>query len=163
VDLNLIVAQARNAVGSGASEREVEWKIGPLPAVQGDAPLLLLVFVNLFSNAVKYTRTQARPVVWVEARAQPPQGHVIQVRDNGVGFDMSQAGRLFAPFERLHSARDFEGTGMGLANVRRIVERHGGTVTAQSQPGQGATFSVMLHAAARAPAIPLRGTAASPA
>jgi signal transduction histidine kinase len=124
---------------------------------------LLLVFINLLSNAVKYSRTQARPVVCVEAQPHPPEGHVIQVRDNGVGFEMSQAGRLFSPFERLHSARDFEGTGMGLANVRRIVERHGGTVTAQSQPGQGATFNVILRAAARTPAIPARGTAASPA
>jgi signal transduction histidine kinase len=163
VDLNDIVVQARNAVGAGAAEREVEWKIGPLPAVQGDASLLLLVFINLLSNAVKYSRTQARPVVCVEAQPHPPEGHVIQVRDNGVGFEMSQAGRLFSPFERLHSARDFEGTGMGLANVRRIVERHGGTVTAQSQPGQGATFNVILRAAARTPAIPARGTAASPA
>jgi len=157
VDLNDIMAQARNAVGSGASDREVEWKIDPLPSVRGDASLLLLVFINLLSNAVKYSRTQERPVVWVDSQAHPPGGHVIRIRDNGVGFEMSQAGRLFAPFERLHSTREFEGTGMGLANVRRIVERHGGTVTAQSQPGQGATFCVVLHATARAPAMLPRG------
>jgi signal transduction histidine kinase len=161
VDLNDIVARARNAVGAGAADREVEWKIGPLPSVRGDASLLLLVFINLLSNAVKYSRTQQRPVVCVDAQAHPPDAHVIRVRDNGVGFEMSQSGRLFAPFERLHSARDFEGTGMGLANVRRIVERHGGTVSAQSQPGQGATFSVILHAAARTPALPPQGAVTS--
>jgi signal transduction histidine kinase len=161
VDLNEIVAQARNAAASGAPEREVEWKIAPLPSVQGDASLLRLAFINLLSNAMKYSRTQERPVISVEAHAHAPEGHLILVRDNGVGFDMSQAGRLFSPFERLHSARDFEGTGMGLANVRRIVERHGGTVTAQSQPGQGATFSVILHAAARTPAALPRAAAAA--
>jgi signal transduction histidine kinase len=161
VDLNEIVAQARNAAASGAPEREVEWKIAPLPSVQGDASLLRLAFINLLSNAMKYSRTQERPVISVEAHAHAPEGHLIQVRDNGVGFDMSQAGRLFSPFERLHSARDFEGTGMGLANVRRIVERHGGTVTAQSLPGQGATFSVILHAAARTPAALPRAVAAA--
>jgi light-regulated signal transduction histidine kinase (bacteriophytochrome) len=70
---------------------------------------------------------------------------VIHVRDNGAGFDMAQAGRLFAPFERLHTEREFEGTGMGLANVRRIVERHGGTVSAQAQRGEGAVFSIVLR------------------
>ena len=144
VDLNEVVARVRASLHPTAPAREIEWQIGPLPVVRGDASLLTLAFTNLLSNAVKYTRTCERPVICVEAEALTPQGHVIRVRDNGVGFDMAHATRLFLPFERLHSPREFEGTGMGLANVRRIIERHGGKVMAESRPGQGAVFSLVL-------------------
>jgi signal transduction histidine kinase len=151
VDLNETVRQARSAVTTTAQGSEIDWNIDTLPAVQGDRALLLLAFMNLLSNAVKYTRTQARPMIAVRARVDASGAHVISVRDNGVGFDMSQAQRLFVPFERLHSTREFEGTGMGLANVRRIVEKHGGTISAESHPGEGAEFRLVLPSAAETP------------
>ena len=145
VDLNAVVAEARSVVTAAPGAAAVQWSIGSLPVVQGDAAMLLLAFVNLLSNAVKYSRGQAQPRVSVEAEAHPNQGHAIRVRDNGVGFDMAHAARLFTPFERLHTAQEFEGTGMGLANVRRIVEKHGGSVRADSQPGHGAVFTLVLR------------------
>jgi signal transduction histidine kinase len=94
---------------------------------------------------VKYTRTTRHARICVEIAPHDAPGHAIRVRDNGVGFDMQQAGRLFTPFERLHRSEDFEGTGMGLANVRRIIEKHGGTISAQAQSGRGAEFTVVLR------------------
>jgi signal transduction histidine kinase len=145
VDLNQVVSEALNTVATNADTAAIHWSIGRLPTVQGDASLLLLAFINLLSNAVKYTRHQPQPEIMIEAEAQPHNAHAIRVRDNGVGFDMAQAGKLFNPFERLHSVKEFEGTGMGLANVRRIVERHGGEVRADSATGQGAVFTVVLR------------------
>lgn len=160
VDLNRIVARARQAVSAGGAQpRVVEWDIAPLPVVHGDAALLQMAFANLLSNAVKYSRTQARPRVTVQADAGADGLCTIRVRDNGVGFDMAHAGRLFTPFERLHTAREFEGTGMGLANVRRIVERHGGSVTAEAVPREGAVFSVVLRAVPGEPLAAERDTA----
>jgi signal transduction histidine kinase len=100
---------------------------------------------------VKYTRGQPRPRITVDAEELAGHSFAIRVRDNGVGFDMRHAERLFTPFERLHSMREFEGTGMGLANVRRIVGRHGGSVNAASRPGEGATFTVVLPGAQERP------------
>ena len=145
VDLNAVVAEARNIVTAAPGAAAVQWQVAPLPVVQGDASLLLLAFVNLLSNAVKYSQGQPQPRVTVDADSQPHNGHAIRVRDNGVGFDMKHAARLFTPFERLHSSQEFEGTGMGLANVRRILEKHGGSVRADSQPGQGAVFTLLLR------------------
>jgi signal transduction histidine kinase len=115
--------------------------------VRGDPALLALAFVNLLSNAIKYSRGREPPVVDVEAQ-EDAGAAVVRIRDNGVGFDMAHATRLFTPFERLHSAREFEGTGMGLANVRRIMERHGGSIRAESSPGAGATFILQFARAA---------------
>ena len=146
VDLNQVVAEARAAIGTGGDNAApIQWSIGPLPTVQGDASLLLMAFINLLSNAAKYSRTQDTPQITIEAETQPHNVHAVRVRDNGVGFDMTHACRLFNPFERLHSVNEFEGTGMGLANVRRIVERHGGDVRADSVAGQGAVFTVVLR------------------
>ncbi|MEJ6023128.1 sensor histidine kinase [Ramlibacter sp. PS4R-6] len=145
VDLNHVLADAREIVTNGGDSPAVEWKIGTLPVVQGDPSLLKLAFVNLLSNAVKYSRKQATPQVSVTAILLAHNGHAIQVHDNGVGFDMAHAGKLFNPFERLHTVSEFEGTGMGLANVRRIMEKHGGTVKAESQVGHGATFTLVLR------------------
>jgi len=146
VDLNAVVADARSAVSAGQGDRAIEWRIAPLPVVQGDPALLHLAFVNLLSNAVKYSSMREPAVICVEAdEAQNDGHHVIRVRDNGVGFDMAHAARLFTPFERLHSAGEFAGTGMGLANVRRIIERHGGSVRAEAEPDRGATFTVLLR------------------
>jgi signal transduction histidine kinase len=132
--------------------KKIEWRIQPLPAVQGDAGLIKQVFANLLGNAAKFTRTREHPVIEVGSRVMP-QGTAIYVRDNGVGFDMKFADKLFGVFQRLHRMEDFEGTGVGLATVARIVHKHGGTVWADSAPDQGATFFCTLGEPPVAPQI----------
>jgi signal transduction histidine kinase len=110
VDLNEIVAQARASVTPAQEARGIEWNVGELPVIDADAHLLLLAFTNLLANAVKYTRTREHAVIRVEAEAVSRGQYVIRIQDNGVGFEMAQAPRLFTPFERLHHQRDFEGT-----------------------------------------------------
>jgi two-component system, sensor histidine kinase and response regulator len=145
VDLNNIVLDARSALAHEIESRAVAWAAGPLPVVRGDPALLVLAFINLLSNALKYSRTREHPAISIESESRAG-GHAVRIIDNGVGFDMGQVDRLFRPFERLHGAAEFEGTGMGLANVRRIMERHGGSVRAQSGEGQGATFTLLFRA-----------------
>ncbi|MES3001942.1 MAG: MASE4 domain-containing protein [Pseudomonadota bacterium] len=147
VDLNRLVQEARSTLAD-ADTQAVTWSVGPLPVVRGDASLLLLAMVNLLSNAVKYSRGSDQPRITVEAEADPAGTHRIRISDKSVGFEMAHAGRLFRPFERLHPANTFEGTGMGLANVRRIMERHGGWVEAEAAPGEGATFTLVFPAVA---------------
>jgi light-regulated signal transduction histidine kinase (bacteriophytochrome) len=146
VDLNQVVEEARGALAQETQGPAITWTVVPLPLVRGDPSLLLLAFINLLSNAIKYSRTRDKPAICIDGQVGPGTAHAIRIRDNGVGFDMAHAGRLFSPFERLHSAAEFEGTGMGLANVRRIMERHGGSVHAESTPGQGATFTLLFRA-----------------
>ncbi len=143
VDLGALVSEAREALSSEVGDRVVTWAVADLPSVTGDANSLRQVLVNLLANAVKYTRTRDAAVieVWAEARTD---AWVMHVRDNGVGFDPRYQERLFGVFQRLHRAEEFEGTGVGLANVRRIIERHGGRVWAEGQVGKGATFSFTL-------------------
>jgi len=143
VSLDAVVRKARQMVEPEAQGRAVDWEITSLPTVRGDASLLEQVFVNLLTNALKFTRTRARAHIEV-VHESGAAGHAIRVRDNGVGFDPAYASRLFAPFQRLHRADQFEGSGIGLAHVKRIVERHGGSVRAESQPDRGATFTVTL-------------------
>jgi len=110
-----------------------------LPAAECDPDLIRQVFANLLSNAAKFTRPRERAIIRVGQMTLDGRP-VIFVRDNGVGFDMKQAGKLFGVFQRLHGRDDFEGTGIGLATVQRIIQKHGGRVWAESQPDQGATF-----------------------
>jgi PAS domain S-box-containing protein len=143
VELDTVVKEVVQELGDQAAGREVEWRIGPLPVVYGDPAMLRLVLVNLLSNALKFTRT--RPQARIEVAASRGAGAtVISVRDNGVGFDMAHAEKLFGVFQRLHRAEEFEGTGIGLASVRRIVLRHGGEAWAEGRPGEGATFHFSL-------------------
>jgi PAS domain S-box-containing protein len=129
--------------------RRVEWTIGALPAVQGDAGLLAIVFQNLVGNAVKYTRPREIARINISASTADDGMATIAVRDNGVGFDMKYHHKLFGVFQRLHTDAEFEGTGIGLATVARIVQRHGGRVWAESVEGEGTCFFVALPTARR--------------
>jgi signal transduction histidine kinase len=139
VNLASLVETARASLAEDAEGREVVWTVGPLPEVRGDPSMLLLVFRNLLANALKYSRGKRPARIEVGSQLGPAGEDILYVRDNGVGFEMAHADRLFGVFQRLHGT-EFEGTGIGLASVRRIVERHGGRVWAESRPGQGATF-----------------------
>lgn len=122
----------------------VVWQVErPLPTLRADPFLMQVVLRNLMGNAVKYTRNQPEPRATVRAVTKP-EGQGIEIEDNGVGFQMQYVHKLFGVFQRLHQAEDYEGTGIGLASVRRIVERHGGTVWARGEPGKGATFGFVL-------------------
>jgi PAS domain S-box-containing protein len=129
-----------------SEDRQVIWRIHELPDVEADPALLRQVLANLVENALKYTRPRARAVI--EIGRQPDKTgtaeHTFFIRDNGVGFDMAYSAKLFGVFQRLHSASQFEGTGIGLANVRRIIARHGGRTWAEAEPEQGATFFFTL-------------------
>ncbi len=143
MDLNELVTQARQDVGAEFSGHPVRWRIGELPQVRGDRSMLQQVMTNLLSNAVKYSgkREQSEVEVWCEEGATEWKIHV---RDNGVGFDPQYTQRIFGIFQRLHTDRDFQGSGVGLATVRRIVLKHGGQVSAESHGDAGATFSFTL-------------------
>ena len=122
----------------------------PLPEIQVDQGQMVRLFQNLVGNALKYQRPHVPPVIHVSAQRQKSEW-VITVQDNGIGFDPKHAKRIFSPFERLHSQEEYEGTGVGLAICRRIVEGHGGRIWAESEPGQGARFRFSLPLAGKAP------------
>jgi signal transduction histidine kinase len=130
------------------SERAAEVRIGELPACRGDLSLLKQVVTNLLSNAFKYSARQPQPVIEIGCR-QADGESVYFVRDNGAGFDMAKAGKLFNAFQRLHLPSEFEGTGVGLSIVQRIIQRHGGRIWAEAEVGKGATFSFTLAPAVK--------------
>lgn len=129
-----------------ATGRQVRFEVKNLPAAQGDKPMIRQVFASLLSNSVKFTRAKETAVVEVGGRIEEGE-NVYYVKDNGVGFDMQYANKLFGVFQRLHGDEEFEGTGIGLAIVKRIVEKHGGQVWAESKQGEGATIYFTLHTA----------------
>lgn len=135
-------------VGEGAGERAA-FSCQPLPEVIGDATMMRQVWMNLLANAIKFSGPVEHPAILVSGRTDGREV-VYLVKDNGVGFDPEYTGKLFGVFQRLHAARDFDGTGVGLALVQRIIHRHGGRVWAEGKIGEGATFSF---------AIPVRGAA----
>jgi PAS domain S-box-containing protein len=148
VDMDAQVLTALEPLESEIDGRAVEWDIAPLPRVRGDASMLRRVWANLLGNAIKYTRT--RNVAHIGVGSYEEGGEtVFFVRDDGVGFDMEYAGKLFGVFQRMHSASDFEGTGIGLANVKRVVTRLGGRVWAEAEVDKGATFYFSIPAGGR--------------
>jgi light-regulated signal transduction histidine kinase (bacteriophytochrome) len=146
VNLDELVKDVLARLQPDLQQRTVIWNIHPLPEVYGDRPMLRQVFTNLISNAVKYTRCRAEATIEVGSR-QEREGKdqvVVFVRDNGAGFDMQYAHKLFGVFQRLHTAGEYDGTGVGLANVRRIIHRHGGKTWAEAAVNEGATFYFSL-------------------
>ncbi len=145
VDSNSIVSAIIAEITGGNPDSRIDWQVSSLPIVRGDAGLLRQVWVNLIGNAVKYSSREPTPRIEISGHVDTSAGEtVFHVRDNGVGFDMQYADKLFGVFQRLHADTEFEGTGVGLANVRRIVARHGGRTWAEGRPGEGATFSFSL-------------------
>lgn len=140
VDFNRMVKEIISDLAAETRGREIDWVIAPLPIVEGDPSMLRLAMVNLISNALKFTRSRPRAKIEIGAVADHPEETLFFVKDNGVGFDMRYAEKLFGLFQRLHGPEEFEGTGVGLANVRRIIHRHGGRTWAEGELGGGATF-----------------------
>jgi light-regulated signal transduction histidine kinase (bacteriophytochrome) len=144
VNLNQLIKTVIHDLRLDLQARSISWTIGTLPDVPGDPAMLRQVFANLLTNAVKFTATRSKGHIEIGAIRDVAGEVTVFVRDNGVGFDMQYVNKLFGVFQRLHRNDEFEGTGIGLANVRRIVHRHGGRTWAEGAIDQGATFYVAL-------------------
>lgn len=144
LDLEKLLEEAIEIVSADVGPRHIEWHRSRLPTVHGDPTVLRQVFINLLSNAVKYTRTRVPAIIQIGARPGRTDEVVVFVRDNGIGFDLRQAAGLFALFRRLHTARELDGLGIGLATAQRIIARHGGRIWADAAVGRGATFFFSL-------------------
>ncbi len=140
VDLNNIVEVVIKQSSQHIAHREIEWKIGKMPVIRADKTLLKLVIENLISNAIKFTSKNEKTLIEIGECNNPDKLPTFFVKDNGVGFDMDYVDNLFGVFQRLHSKDEFEGTGIGLANVKQIVKKHGGDIWAESKVDEGATF-----------------------
>jgi two-component system sensor histidine kinase/response regulator len=143
IDMTVLAEAAAGEARSLYTGPEPLIEIGQLPAVEGDATVMRQVWTNLIGNALKYSAKRPQPHVQINGRIAKQQA-IYQVRDNGAGFDMRYADKLFGVFQRLHSTEDFAGTGVGLAIVQRIIARHGGRIWAQSAPDQGACFEFSI-------------------
>jgi PAS domain S-box-containing protein len=159
-ELNPIVDEVISMLQPECQGRNVEWRIAKLPALDCDPILMAQVFQNLLGNALKYSRGLANAVIEVDSIQQPDEPPIIFVRDNGAGFNMKYAERLFGVFQRFHTESEFEGTGVGLATVHRIIQKHGGTIWAEAEPDHGATFYFSLPMTGQAVTTP-KATAAS--
>jgi signal transduction histidine kinase/PAS domain-containing protein len=144
VDLGELVREVIQSLDPETRDRNIDWKIAELPPVTGDRAMLRVVFFNLISNALKFTQPRQQAVVEIGCLPSESPETVVFVRDNGVGFDMQYVDKLYGVFQRLHRADEFEGTGIGLANVRRVISRHGGRTWAEGKVDEGATFYFTL-------------------
>lgn len=145
IDLRSTVDAAVAGLEMSTQGRNIEWQIGELPQVEGDPAMLKLVYTNLVGNAVKYTAPRDPAKIEIGAAGEEDDRAILYVHDNGVGFDMKYAGKLFGIFQRMHHPDEFAGTGIGLATVQRIVNRHGGRIWAEAVAGEGATFYFTLQ------------------
>jgi two-component system sensor histidine kinase/response regulator len=145
--LNSLVETVLHDLESETADRKIDWRVGSLPSVNCDPGLIQQVFVNLLSNAVKYTRRRERAVIEIDQSTVEGE-RLFFVRDNGAGFDSKNSRTLFGAFQRLHTEQEFEGTGVGLATVQRIVRKHGGRIWAEAETDNGATFFFSLGEAA---------------
>jgi PAS domain S-box-containing protein len=143
LDMNMVLLEAMDEAKKDTKDRSISWSVKELPSVYGDFSMLRMVWVNLLSNAVKYTRSKPEAIIEI-GFTKDSREFVFFVRDNGAGFDMKYANKLFGVFQRLHSSDEFEGTGIGLANVRRIISKHGGRTWAEAKVDKGATFYFSL-------------------
>jgi signal transduction histidine kinase len=143
IDLEVVIGDIIRELEPDISGRNIKWYIQDLPVINGDVSMFRIVLMNLISNAVKFTREKEQAVI--KAGSESRKGEtIVFVRDNGVGFDQNYVNKLFGVFQRLHGADEFEGTGVGLAMVQRIMHRHGGRVWAEGEVGKGATFYLSL-------------------
>jgi len=149
IHLERLVKDVIGEIAPDTQGRKIIWRVGTLPICYGDPSLLRLVFNNLVSNAVKFTRTRPQAEIEIDSLNHTPDEVVVFVKDNGVGFDMKYKDKLFGVFQRLHSQEAFEGTGIGLATVQRIVQGHGGRVWTEASVNNGATFYVVLPKAGK--------------
>jgi light-regulated signal transduction histidine kinase (bacteriophytochrome) len=144
IDLGALVQEVVREFEPETHDRVIRWRLTDLPVVAGDRAMLRIVLVNLISNAVKFTRPRAQTEIEIGCLPDQETETIVFVRDNGVGFDMQYADKLFGVFQRLHQADEFEGTGIGLANVRQVINRHGGRTWAEGKADGGATFYFSL-------------------
>jgi light-regulated signal transduction histidine kinase (bacteriophytochrome) len=146
VNSNILIDEVILSFEPDTKGRNIEWNIEKLPEVKADKDILKLVYENLISNALKFTRSKTAAKIKIGSMpdAKNAKTIIIYVKDNGVGFDMQYQDKLFRVFQRLHSQKDYEGTGIGLANVQRIIQRHGGAVWAEGIPNEGAAFYFTL-------------------
>jgi light-regulated signal transduction histidine kinase (bacteriophytochrome) len=143
-NLNPMVADLLKMAQTAIGERDIAWSIAPLPEIYGDPAMIKIVFENLISKAIKYTRGKPKAAIEIGHFSDQAREEVFYVKDDGAGFDMAYRGKLFGLFQRLHREEGFEGTGLGLANVHRIIQRHGGRVWGERIVGEGATFYFTL-------------------
>jgi PAS domain S-box-containing protein len=144
INLNEMIEEVRELLMADQGHRKISWKIEPLPEVTGDPLMLKVAFTNLLSNAIKFTRHKPEAEITIGSADGNGSENIIFVRDNGVGFDNQYNQKLFKLFERLHPSDEFEGTGLGLANVGKIIQRHGGRTWAEGEAGKGAVFYLTL-------------------
>lgn len=147
MDMTALVEDVRHKLDMEYAGRSIQWQVPPLPRVQADPGMLRLVWQNLLANAIKFTRDTPHPAIEV-GHQRTDSEDVFFVRDNGCGFDMRYVDKLFGVFQRLHHSDEYEGTGIGLANVHRIITRHGGRTWAEGEVGSGATFFFTIPFAA---------------
>lgn len=144
IDVHSMVHAVFETVKEAEPTRSISFTTGRLPRIKGDRAMMKQLFINYLTNALKFTRTRETAEIEVQSYQSDRNETVFSVKDNGVGFDSRYSDKLFGPFQRLHKAKDFEGTGIGLALVKRIAHRHGGRVWAESELGKGATFFVAI-------------------